>query len=111
MSNPNVVWGRRLKEARLRTGLSQRELGIRAGLDAFVASTRINRYEVGVHKADYLIAQRLADIVSVPVAYFYCDDEALADILLHYNHLSLEQKNNILKMVMAFANTESDSLT
>lgn len=41
----NTVFGGRLKEARLRAGLSQKSLGIAAGLDPFVAGTRINRYE------------------------------------------------------------------
>ncbi|WP_366931802.1 hypothetical protein [Paraburkholderia xenovorans] len=40
----HTVFGGRLKEARLRAGLSQKKLGIVAGLDPSVASTRINRY-------------------------------------------------------------------
>ena len=46
------VFSRRLKEARIKAGLSQKRLGIEAGMDEFVASTRINRYEKGVHQAD-----------------------------------------------------------
>ena len=52
MSNGNELWGRRLKEIRVEQGLSQKQLGIQAGLDQFVASTRINRYELGILKAD-----------------------------------------------------------
>jgi transcriptional regulator with XRE-family HTH domain len=41
------VWRKRLKEARAALGLSQKQLGVEAGLDEFVASARINRYELG----------------------------------------------------------------
>jgi transcriptional regulator with XRE-family HTH domain len=39
----------RLKEARLRTGLSQQKLGILAGIDEATASARMNQYERGIH--------------------------------------------------------------
>ena len=39
----------RLKEARLRLGLSQEKLGVLAGIDEFSASARINQYERGKH--------------------------------------------------------------
>lgn len=41
------IFCKRLKEARTAAGLSQKKLGIAAGIDEFVASTRINRYEKG----------------------------------------------------------------
>ena len=68
--------------AREATQLSQRALGVAAGLDESVASTRINRYEQGVHAPDYVIAYRLANVLDVPVAYLYCDDDDLADVLI-----------------------------
>lgn len=77
-----AVWASRLKEARLAAGLSQRQLGINVGLDPFVASTRINRYEQGIHKPDYGIAQRIAKELEIPTAFLYCDDEYLAALLL-----------------------------
>jgi transcriptional regulator with XRE-family HTH domain len=79
------VWQKRLKEARLALGLSQRQLGIEAGLDEFVASTRINRYEVGVHSADYPMAVRLARVLGVPVAFLYCDNDELAQMILAFH--------------------------
>ena len=81
-SNPRDVWPDRLKQARLASGLSQKELGVAAGIDPSVASTRVNRYEVGVHKADYTIAVPLAQVLNVPVAYLYCDDDDLASVLI-----------------------------
>lgn len=42
----------RFKQARKAKKLTQEQLGIAIGLDEFVASTRINRYEKGVHLPD-----------------------------------------------------------
>ena len=62
MSDANRQWGARLKQARLAMCLSQKQLGVQAGIDEFVASTRINRYELGIHKPDYLTAQSLVRV-------------------------------------------------
>ncbi|MCD9031145.1 helix-turn-helix domain-containing protein [Luteimonas sp. Y-2-2-4F] len=75
------VYSRRLREARLARGLSQRSLGIEAGLDHFVASTRVNRYETGVHQPDLQTLQRLAGVLGLPVAYFYAEDDDLARMI------------------------------
>jgi transcriptional regulator with XRE-family HTH domain len=98
MANANELWGRRLKEIRTQSGLSQKNLGIQAGLDQFVASTRINRYELGVHKADFLIAQRLAEILNVPTAYFYTEDDRLAELMIAFHRASSRKKASILKI-------------
>lgn len=92
----NTVFGSRLKEARLRAGLSQKSLGIAAGLDPFVASTRINRYELDIHKVDYPFACRLAAKLSVPVAYFYTDDDELAELILLYGQASKRARSRLL---------------
>lgn len=78
---PNT-FGKRLKEARELAGLSQRRLGIEAGLDEFVASTRVNRYERGVHEVDTVTAGQLAKALRVPRAYLYADEDAVARMIL-----------------------------
>ncbi len=78
------VYSRRLREAREAYGISQRALGIEAGLDEFVASTRVNRYETGVHQPDLLTLQRLAAILKLPVAYFYAEDDDLAQLIADF---------------------------
>lgn len=83
--SPRNVWTKRFKQARLACGLSQKEVGIAAGLDEFVASTRINRYEVGVHQPDYQMAVRLARVLGIPVAYLYCDNDEMASLLLAFH--------------------------
>lgn len=75
---------RRLKEARERSGLSQRALGIRAGIDPGSASARVNRYERGIHAPDYSTLAALGRALEVPVAYFYAEEEDLADIIRAY---------------------------
>lgn len=85
MSDADEQWGARLKQARLAAGLSQKMLGIEAGIDAFVASTRINRYELGIHKPDLLTVRKLAEVLKVPVAFFYSDtDDEIAELLFKY---------------------------
>ncbi|QND87097.1 Helix-turn-helix domain-containing protein [Chromobacterium vaccinii] len=95
MAGPNEIWGKRLKEARLKAGVSQKQLGIQAGLDPSVASTRINRYELGIHKADYQIAQHLAAVLDVPTAYFYAEDDELAGWILAFTRLNADQKAEV----------------
>ena len=99
MSNGNEIFGKRLKTLRLKSGLSQKQLGIQSGIDEFVASTRINRYEQAVHRADYSIAQRLAMTLDAPVAYFYADDEKMAGMLLAFYRSSTKIKNEIVKIL------------
>ena len=79
------VWPKRLKEARVALGLSQKQLGIDAGLDEFVASTRINRYELGVHAPDYQMSMRLAHVLQVPTAFLYCDNDEMAQMILAFH--------------------------
>lgn len=81
---PLPVYSRRLREAREAYGISQRALGIEAGLDEFVASTRVNRYETGVHQPDLQTLQRLAVILKLPVAYFYAEDDELAQLIADF---------------------------
>lgn len=97
MSDANAIWGKRLKEARIAAGFSQKQLGIQAGLDQFVASPRINRYELGIHKADYLIAQRLSTVLNIPAGYLYTEDDALATLMLIYHRLPQRKKSELLK--------------
>ena len=82
--NQLPIFSRRLRQAREELGLSQRALGIEAGLDEFVASTRVNRYETGVHQPDLQTLKRLAKVLGLPVAYFYAEDDGLARLIEDY---------------------------
>ena len=100
MSDADKQWGSRLKQARLAAGLSQKMLGIEAGIDEFVASTRINRYELGVHRPDLLTVRKLAKALDVPVAFFFADeDDELAELLLIYGEAKVSLRREALKML------------
>jgi transcriptional regulator with XRE-family HTH domain len=90
---------KRLKEARLRSGLSQERLGILAGIDEMSASARMNQYERGKHAPDWLTVQRLAAVLQVPVAYFYADDDDAAELLLAFYALPLEAREEAVNAI------------
>jgi transcriptional regulator with XRE-family HTH domain len=71
---------KRLKQARLKAGLSQKGLGIKAGLDPFSASPRVNQYERARHTPDFGTAERLSRVLGVPAAFLYAQDDDLAGV-------------------------------
>ncbi|MBS1939639.1 MAG: helix-turn-helix transcriptional regulator [Bacteroidetes bacterium] len=93
------VFARRLAQARERAGFSQTQLGVLAGMDPAVASPRINQYERGKHEPQLKTAKRLAEVLGIPPAFLYTEDELLAGMLLRWNDLTLNQKKDLLKQV------------
>lgn len=89
----------RLKQARLAAGISQKQLGVLAGLDEFVASTRVNRYEQGKHQPDFDTAARLAAVLQVPTAYFFAQDDRLAELMLAFLRLPKRRQDACLRMI------------
>lgn len=87
----------RLLDARAEAGLSQKALGISAGLDPSVASPRINQYERGVHNPSFPMLVALARVLKVPVAYFYCQDDDSAALLRAYSQASLAARGKARK--------------
>lgn len=85
-------FGARLRQAREWKGLPQDKLGVLIGLDEGCSSARISRYETGVHQPPFETARNLARVLNVPVAYFYCEDDWLAEAILHLDHLNIEQR-------------------
>lgn len=90
MSSPSLpsMFTKRLKEARLALGISQRELGRRIGLSEDVVSSRITRYERGTSEPDFATASKMAKELGVPLAYLLADSDVLADIILAAASLS-----------------------
>lgn len=93
------VVAKRLSEARKRAGISQKQLGTLAGIDAFSASPRINQYERGKHEPDLRTLSRLAAVLNVPVAYFYCDDPELAQMIIGFAKLKKAQRKRMLTLL------------
>ncbi|MCA7015060.1 helix-turn-helix domain-containing protein [Dickeya dadantii] len=81
-----AVIGKRLKLARVNAGLTQLELGCRAGLDEETASSRISQYEREVNAPDFGLVCQFAAVLDVPEVYFYARDEELALIILQYHY-------------------------
>ncbi len=52
------------------------------GIDEGCSSARISRYETGAHLPPFETAELLADVLRVPVEYFYCRSEELGSLLL-----------------------------
>jgi len=89
----------RLKEARLRNRLSQKELGVKAGIDEFTASPRINQYETGKHTPSYPTLVRLGEVLNVPVPFFYCADDMLARLMLQYRRMTPDERNMLVSIL------------
>lgn len=94
----------RLKEARKIKKISQRELGIRAGIDENVASARMNQYEKGVHAPDIELLRRIAKELDVPLSYFFCDDGTSAEIVKQLEKLSDTDRMEILDLIKSKTN-------
>ena len=86
----------RIKEARKRVKLTQKELGIRIGMDQSSASGRMNHYEKGRHTPDIGTLQRMADELGVPLNYFFCETEASAELACLIAKLSEDEKKALI---------------
>lgn len=100
---PRSMFTKRLKEARLSLGISQRELGRRIGLSEDVVSSRVTRYELGTSEPDFDTAARLARELGVPLAYLLADSDALADVILLVSRLPLAEQKKLVASLRARA--------
>lgn len=90
------LFARRMKAARERLGISQMELGVQAGIDEFSSSARINQYERGKHAPDFLTAKHLAKALGVPTAYFYAEDDSLAELIALIGQMKVAERKELL---------------
>jgi transcriptional regulator with XRE-family HTH domain len=93
------VFALRLKEARIRLGLSQEKLGVLAGIDEASSSARMNQYERGKHTPDSTMVARLAQALNVPEAFFYAQDDELAWLLIQWHRADKKHKKIIIECV------------
>ncbi len=84
-------------------GLPQDKLGVMIGLDEGSSSARISRYETGVHEPAFNIACKLAQALQVDVAYFYCEDDWLANAVLKLHTLTQSQRRDLDAWLAAVA--------
>ena len=82
-------------------GVSQKKLGILAGIDEFSSSARVNQYEKGKHSPDFTMAKRLADILNVPTSYLYEADDDIAAMLILFYQLRTDARKKVLETAMS----------
>ncbi len=94
--SPSTIIGRRLRERREMLGWSLERVGVEIGLDESTARARISRYELGVHQPAEDTAFRLAQALQTPHAYFHCEDDRLAKIILAASELPAADQETLL---------------
>lgn len=99
LSTPQSIFGLRLREARTRAGIAQDKLGVMIGMDEGSSSARMSRYETGTHEPQFALAEKLAGVLQVPVAYFYCSDEQMAKLLLGYATLNKTDQDKVFSVM------------
>jgi len=92
-------FSKRLKNARLWAGLTQKELGMLAGIIEENASAKMNQYEKGVHIPKYPRLQELAKALKISTAYFYAESDQLAELIYVYESLSEEKKQKLDELI------------
>lgn len=73
---------KRLKMARKLAGMSQEKLAVAAGVGEETGSPRMSHYEHGRYKPKFQLVCRFAEILNVPVGYFYTPDDSFAQAML-----------------------------
>lgn len=104
----NHPFSTRLKAARLAKaaelkakglgGYSQERLGRDTGIEEATASARMNQYEQGKHLPDLPQAIRFAEALDVPLAYLFCLDDDLAELLRLAHGMTQIQRAELYKI-------------
>ena len=69
------------------------------GLDEGTASARMSRYENGVHEPPIRFRRQAGRLLWCASAYFYCDDDELAEIVAAFSHLDRTRKTTLLSLI------------
>ena len=93
---PNHPFSTRLKAARL-------------GIEEATASARMNQYEQGKHLPDLKQAIRFAEALDVPLAYLFCVEDELADLLMQLYKLPEEQRRLLLGQIRGLLASDTAS--
>jgi transcriptional regulator with XRE-family HTH domain len=96
-SSGSTLFGKRLRELRLRAGIAQDRLGVMIGIDESCSSARMSRYETGVHEPPFKVVKKIAEALHVPASYFYCEDDCLAEIIRIYFDLDKTRQQILIQ--------------
>jgi transcriptional regulator with XRE-family HTH domain len=91
----------RLKAARKKANITQKDLGVRIGMEESSASGRMNHYEKGRHVPDIGTLARMAEELGVPLNYFFCESDLSAELACLIDKLSDEEKQGLLEKLTA----------
>ncbi|MFB2656323.1 helix-turn-helix domain-containing protein [Shewanella xiamenensis] len=89
----------RLKQARKRAGITQKNLGVMIGMEESSASSRMNHYEKGRHVPDISTLRKLAAALDVPMSYFFCEDDLSAELAIKIEKLHQTEKEKLLQFI------------
>jgi len=79
--------------------ISQKDLGIKIGIDPSSASGRMNHYETGRHMPDLDTLKKLAKELDVPVSYFFCETEENATLARLIDKLDDDTKRKLIQLL------------
>lgn len=95
------ITGRRNRALREGLGWSQERLGVAIGIDESSARARISRYELGVHEPPLPTVRLIADALTVPLSYLYCEDDRIALLLLGLSRLTNVERTMTVERFLA----------
>lgn len=84
--------GKRIRSRREELGWSQEKLGVVIGLDESSSRARISRYELGNHEPQLGTARNIAKALGVPLAYLYCEENDVAELLAALQRTKAKQR-------------------
>lgn len=99
------VLAKQLKNARLKSGLSQEQLGLQAGLEVESASARMNRYERGTRVPSVELMERIGNVLNLPLTYFYAAEENEAMLLVLFHRMTDTNRAVLLETAAKLAGT------
>tara|TARA_B100001059_G_scaffold93153_1_gene92379 strand:- start:120510 stop:120827 length:318 start_codon:yes stop_codon:yes gene_type:complete len=90
---------KRIKEARVAKKIPQRQLGLRVGFELTVASSRMNQYEKGKRVPDFGTLEKIAEELGVPVAYFFCSSDKMAELVKLFVDMPESEQEKLLAAI------------
>lgn len=99
MEKQATVFGKRLREARLRAGLSMRGVGVKMLLPPKRASVYVSRWESGGRTPELGTVNQIARVVSVPPSYLIEPSDTIAEIILLSARLEISKKEKLLEQL------------
>ncbi len=72
------------------------------GMDEGSASGRMNHYEKGRHTPDIRTLKKIAEVLGVPLNYFFCEDDLSAELSCLIDSLNNEQKQDLILLLRRY---------